>query len=474
MENIKLTPEEFLLYLRSTNYNYAGLRNIKMFKGKHLIITGDLNLNSLPIGGTLYDMTVEGHLNFSNTQINFIKDVESTKLTYYNTPYNEHLERLRKLEQLRLANERRQEGVWDINDTDEEGEMANACFEYAVMEGNIEKFDQEDLERLAELQSRIEALENEREHLDLNNEFENEKDTELFDLITELDDEITEIEEGKTDVYDFVKEGTHWSLETFRSLSTEKLYAVGDEDMVQRSLEDYIDSILDDVKNYFDNSYLEQYVDGDEVANYFEESERENIWENPENYNIERSLSSDQEEEIWLLEMEKDFYERFGGRPPIYEPTQENSFNVFDFTDIDDNRFEYKYDGNNWILYKNKKLVQPFQLYDDQDTEEIESEREDRISDIENEIDDIKENPNGDFDEDSVEEVLEDLLDEIRNYPVDKLRDYGYEDFSEFIDLDKLADHLRDEYDASDLNSYDSSYEEIKINGTWYTVFRLD
>jgi hypothetical protein len=257
-------------------------------------------------------------------------------------------------------------------------------------------------------------------------------------------------------------------------LSTEKLYAVGDEDMVQRSLEDYIDSILDDVKNYFDNSYLEQYVDGDEVANYFEESERENIWENPENYNIERSLSSDQEEEIWLLEMEKDFYERFGGRPPIYEPTQENSFNVFDFTDIDDNRFEYKYDGNNWILYKNKKLVQPFQLYDDQDTEEIESEREDRISDIENEIDDIKENPNGDFDEDSVEEVLEDLLDEIRNYPVDKLRDYGYEDFSEFIDLDKLADHLRDEYDASDLNSYDSSYEEIKINGTWYTVFRLD
>ena len=474
MENIKLTPEEFLLYLRSTNYNYEGLRNIKMFKGKHLIITGKLDLDSLPIKGKLYDITVEGPLNFSNTEITWIEDVTSTRLVYYNTPYDRHLKKLKKLRELELANERRQENVWDINDTDKEGEMANACFEYAYIQGDIGKFDQEDLERLAELQSRIEALENERENLDLSDETENEKDTELFDLITELDDEITEIEEGKTDVYDFVKVGRHWWLETFKSLSTEIIYAVGDESMVTRSLEAYIDAIVEDAKHYFDDSYLEQYIDGDEVANYFEESERENILENPENYNIERSLSSDQEEEIWLLEMEKDFYERFGGRPPIYEPTQENSFNVFDFTDIDDNRFEYKYDGNNWILYKNKKLVQPFQLYDDQDTEEIESEREDRISDIENEIDDIKENPNGDFDEDSVEEVLEDLLDEIRNYPVDKLRDYGYEDFSEFIDLDKLADHLRDEYDASDLNSYDSSYEEIEINGTWYTVFRLD
>ena len=474
MENIKLTPEEFLLYLQSTNYNYEGLRNIKMFKGKHLIITGGLDLRGLPIKGKLYDITVEGPLNFSNTEITWIEDVTSTRLVYYDTPYDRHLKKLKKLRELELANERRQENVWDINDTDKEGEMANACFEYAYIQGDIGKFDQEDLERLAELQSRIEALENERENLDLNNEFENEKDTELFDLITELDDEITEIEEGKTDVYDFVKEGTHWSLETFRSLSTEKLYAVGDEDMVQRSLEDYIDSILDDVKNYFDNSYLEQYVDGDEVANYFEESERENIWENPENYNIERSLSSDQEEEIWLLEMEKDFYERFGGRPPIYEPTQENSFNVFDFTDIDDNRFEYKYDGNNWILYKNKKLVQPFQLYDDQDTEEIESERESRISDIEYEIDDIKENPDGELDEDSVEEVLEDLLYEITNYPVDKLRDYGYEDFLDFINFEALKDDLRDEYDASELNYHSSDYEEITINDTVYTVFEID
>ena len=474
MENIKLTPEEFLLYLQSTNYNYEGLRNIKMFKGKHLIITGKLDLNSLPIKGKLYDITVEGPLNFSNTEITWIEDVTSTRLVYYDTPYEKHLQKLKKLRELELANERRQENVWDINDTDKEGEMANACFEYAYIQGDIGKFDQEDLERLAELQSRIEALENERENLDLSDETENEKDTELFDLITELDDEITEIEEGKIDVYDFVKEGTHWSLVTFRSLSTEKLYAVGDEYMVQRSLEDYIDSILDDAKHYFDDSYLEQYVDGDEVANYFEESERENIWENPENYNIERSLSSDQEEEIWLLEMEKNVYERFGVRPPIYEPTQENSFNVFDFTDIDDNRFEYKFDGNNWILYKNKKLVQPFQLYNDEDSEEIESERESRISDIEYEIDDIKENPDGELDEDSVEEVLEDLLYEITNYPVDKLRDYGYEDFSDFINFEALKDDLRDEYDASELNYHSSYHEEITINDTVYTVFEID
>ena len=194
----------------------------------------------------------------------------------------------------------------------------------------------------------------------------------------------------------------------------------------------------------------------------------------PENFDIERFLSSDQEEEIWLLEMEKNIYERFGVRPPIYEPTQENGFNVFDFTDIDDNRFEYKFDGNNWVLYMNKKLVQPFQLYNDEDSEEIESERESRISDIEYEIDDIKENPDGELNEDSVEEVLENLLDEFRQNPIDKLRDYGYDNFSDFINFEALKDDLRDEYDASELNYHSSDYEEITINDTVYTVFEID
>lgn len=474
MENIEFTPDEFLFYLQATNYNFDGLRNIKKFKGKHFIIKGDLNLHGKPIQGKLYDMTVEGKLNISSTQITSIENVETKSLTYYDTPYYDYLQKLKHQRKLELADEMRQENVWDLNDTDSEGEMANAVFQYAVNEGDLDEFSSEDIEKISEINSRIESLENERNNLDPNDPDWNDKDDELMDLISELMDEITELEEDKSDVYDLVSEGSHWDLNAFRSLTTGFLYAVGDQDLVDSSLQSYFKSMVDDHSNYFDNNYLERYIDGNQVADFFEESVREDIEENGEFYGIEKKLSRDQEEEIWLLEMEKNVYTLFGVRPPIYEPTAENGFNIFDFTDIDYNRFEYKYNGISWVLYMNKKMVKPFQFYDDDDSEDIESQREERISQIEYEIEDIKENPDGELDDDSVEEAIENRLDEIRDNPIRTLNDYGYTNFDEFIDLDELLDDLLANSDPGELNSYDGTYDEVEINGTWYTVMRID
>ena len=52
-------------------------------------------------------------------------------------------------------------------------------------------------------------------------------------------------------------------------------------------------------------------------------------------------------------------------------------------------------------------VVPPRQLYDDEDTEEHETDREDRINDIDSEIEDIKENPDGDPDESSIEDTVD-------------------------------------------------------------------
>lgn len=476
MENIEFTPEEFKMYLQATNYNFDGLRNIKKFKGKHFIINGSLDLGGLPINGKLYDMTIDGNLDISNTNISRLENISSKYNKYWNTPYEQHLVFLKKQRDLEYANQMRQENLWNVNDTNLEGEMANAVFKFAVSEGDLNEFSSEDIERLKELRSRIDSLEYERNNLSPDDENWDEKDTELMDLIYELETEIEELEEDKTDVYDLKSEGSHFFLDTFRSLTNDYLYAVGDEDMVKKSIDSFFEEMIDQPEHYFANNFLEDFIDGDEVANNFEESEREYILENPEYFDIEKELSDEQQEEIWLLEMEKNVYERFGVRSPIHEPTEEYGFTVFDFMDSEDNRFQYKNENNEWFLYMNGKRVQPFQFYEDEDTEEHDNDRERRISDIDYEIEEIKDNPDGELNEESVEDALEDRLDYIRNSPVDFLQNYGFSgnDYLQYIDRDSLRDHLISSADAGELNSYDGTYDEININDTWFTVMRID
>jgi len=184
---------------------------------------------------------------------------------------------------------------------------------------------------------------------------------------------------------------------------------------------------------------------------------RDDIYESPESYDVKRELSSYQEDEIWLLKMEKWVYEKGGVRAPIQYQTRESG-NIFDFMDEDDNRFQLKYDGTRWVLYKDGSVVQPGQLYDDEDTDDHQDDRESRISDIEYEIQEIEENPEGDLDEDSVEEIVEDKKDEVRNDPLRWIKDHGLE-IKYFIDKDDFIRGLSNDEDYGNLNGYDGTYD---------------
>jgi hypothetical protein len=145
---------------------------------------------------------------------------------------------------------------------------------------------------------------------------------------------------------------------------------------------------------------------------------------------------------------------------------------------VEGNRFQYKNTStdpnrSNWVLYKNGQVVSPHQIYDDEDTEEHEDERESRISYIESEIEEIKDNPEGDFDEDEIQRLIDDRMDEIRHNPVGHLNDYGY-DISDFIDLDELKRDLIDDASYGYISGYNDSYDEININGTYYVVMRIN
>jgi hypothetical protein len=476
-EIIEMPASEYLQLLSVTGYNGAALEKTRKFRGKKIKVIGDLNLNAMPITnlGTIH---ITGSLRASNSGLSTLEGVTIDVGTLvYGTPYQKKLDRIRRQKEIDDAQERRENDEWNLNNTDEEGEKANAVFIYALRRGDLTGISDDDRERADDTQREIKRLENEQENLDTEDDDWNEKYDEITNKIDELQDEWDEIMSGKVDLYDLKPIYGNYSMSGFDSIEEGYEYNVGTIREADVSLEDYVESLLDDIGYQgFSRHLIERHIDGDEVADSFENSIRDDIYENPEGWDIRRELSRDQYEEIWLLEMEKWVYENEGVRYPIKYPTKEDNGTVFDFMDEgEEHQFQLRYEGNKWTLYKDGSVAQPGQLYrDDEETQEHEDDRESRISDIEYEIDEIKENPDGDLDEDSIEESVEDRKYDISQDPMRWLNDYGIDDYSPFINRREFLKDLVDDMDYGRLGSYDDDYDEVEVNGTTYIVVRIN
>ena len=462
-EEVRISPNEYKDLLKKVAGQAQGILKLPKFRGKRLVVTGDLNLENDKRITDLGPIKVEGSLNVSYTNIRSLDDVEVTGYAiYWDTPYARIIAAREQRKKLDAQDELRKENAWDIDDTNQEGEMANAIFMYAMDEGLLTGLDEDDKERADEILRQIKNLEDNEEYTD-----------EIQEQIDELQDEWDEIMSGKVDVYNLFYDGGHYEMKRFISLEDGLEFAVGTYQMADDSIKQYYEDWLEQPQHYFSDDFMENYIDGDEVAEYFEDGIRENVYDDPEGYGISKELSRSQEEEIWLLEMERWVYENEGVRAPIYEPTREEG-NIFDFEDAEGNRFQYKREGNNWVLYKDGQVIPPHQIYDDEDTQEHEDERESRISDIDYEIEDIKENPDGEPNEDEIENAVENELYDIRRDPVSRLKEFGY-DLHNFLNKKELLDDLiRDAEYGETLNGYDSSYDTIDINGTDYVVMRIN
>ena len=477
IEKVYISPEEYIQYLKQVGFMAHAIPYLPKFRGKKLVVNGTLNLSNVDGKQKIYkigNIEVEGGLNVSYTNVKSLDDVKVTgHKTFWNTPYEKVIERRKLQAKYDEQNERREDGDWDIKNTGYESPRANAAFQYAVNDGHLQSLDDEEKEEINELRQRIKDLEEEQENLDAGDENYSEKFDEITDQQSELEEEIKNLTNDKVDVYDLYSVGSRWNLAEFESLSTKMTFAVGEYGEADDSLEDYYGEQVDDLDSYFSKETLSSYIDADKVKEYYSDSVEEWVRDDPDGYGVEKELSSDQEEEIWLLEMEKWVYENEGVRAPIMYPTKEKD-GTFDFYDSEDNELQYRREGNNSILYKDGQVVPPRQLYDDEDTEEHETDREDRISDIDSEIEDIKENPDGDPDESSIEDVVNDYLEnEIGHDPARWLNSMGG-DITDFIDTRELLDDLVRNGDYGDLNGYDGTYDTVNINGTDYVVMRTN
>lgn len=480
-EEIRISSEDYMDLLKRVNYQAQAIPRLPKYKGKKLIVVGNINIKDNKKVTDLGPIVIQGGLDAQRSGLSTLDQTQVTGTEWvWDTPLE--AKRLARILRQNLASqdELRKNGEWDLNNPNisEEGEKAQALFRYIEDSGSIDTISDDDKESIQELKSQIKSLEEEQENLSTDNEDFEERYDEISDQISELEDEIESILDDKIDVYDLFEEGGHYQLTRFKSLSTNQEFAVGDYRDADESLNEYYEEHVDDPINYFSTEYLKNYIDEKRVIEEFEDSIREWIIDDPDSYGVKLELSDEQEEEIWLLEMEKWVYENEGVRAPIQNATREDG-NVFDFEDAEDNRFQYKNTStdpsrSNWVLYKDGQVVSPHQIYDDEDTEEHEEEKESRISDIEYEIEEIKDNPDGEPSDDAIEEAVEDYIsDHIEGNALSYLNDMGY-DWSNYIDKDELLEDVVSNGDYGDLNGYDGNYDVYTINGTSYVVMRID
>ena len=108
----------------------------------------------------------------------------------------------------------------------------------------------------------------------------------------------------------------------------------------------------------------------------------------------------------------------------------------------------------------------------DEEQEEIESD----IYDYQQLIDDINENPEGDYNEQEIEDTIEGMVDDNKDDIFSLLKDRGFDnqDLLDFVDVDAAIDYvIRSDGYGNVLNGYDGTEDSYTINGEEYYVMRL-
>lgn len=383
------------------------------------------------------------------------EEIMNTIETYMNSEYAEQIkhyvevnakrierERLERVRQLQILNQRREEAQerrsndeWKLDsDCPDEGRKAHALLDMLVYNGDVQVRTEQETQELVNLKEMLEQLQEKEIEIENNGE----DTTEIESEISSIEEMIEELE-SKIDVYNLIPDGSYYEMTEFEAIDASGLenrrYAVGDERETRDSAIDSVKGLLDDIGfEGFNRHFVMRFIDRDKVADYAEDFYRDDIYQNPEVYLNEedRILSSEQEDKINVL-----------------NHRIETTKNQIDYLE------KLKVTGDKNIPKKIEEL-------------------DDLIYEYESEIDDIKSDPQGDFPDELIEEKLEDLADEAKRNPEWFISEFDL-DWKDFINEDKFVEAVVDEDGyGHTLNRYDGSSDEYKVLGTWYYVMRID
>jgi hypothetical protein len=334
-----------------------------------------------------------------------------------------------------LAEQRRENNEWDLEDTDDIGLKANALFKYLVSIDDLEELTPEIKARIVEAERELAQYQEQYDSQENANE-----DTDLVANIEALEEELDGYKE-LADVYFLLPaQYGHYGLTQFENIKDGTEWAVGDESEMEEASRASVENLMDDMGiQGFNRSFVENYVDEDAVESYIRDFFSHDVYENPDVYlgDDDKEISSSQKQEIAKLRQEE------------IELDSER-----DNLDPD----EYPED------------------YIEQRTTEI----EERLLEIQDEIEEINDNPDGDYDEDAIEKAIDNqVYEHSRNLESFVSNFIGTDYFewivdNDFIDKNALIEGVveSDGYGVS-LSSYDGDVNEEVVNDTTYYIVRV-
>ena len=363
-------------------------------------------------------------------QIKIYSDREAAKKE------KQRIERLREQQRVQglrnAAENRREENEWALDTyTPDEGLKAHALLKYLVEYEGINALSNEDRIEIQRITDEIERL---------NQEYDDAEDprTDLLDEISSLEDELEEYSDY-IDVYNIIPTGSFYDTTEFEVIDSSvsnKRYAVGDDDEMQSSCYDYLENLIDDIGyEGFNAGFARQFLNTDAIISYAEDVYNQDVWDEPSAYfdDSERMLSNKQEEQIEILKRRVEY--------------NENTIS----------QLEERMDGEN----------------DDDIQEKIDELRELSEEHIA-EMEEIEEDPEGDFPDDLIESKIDELVSDVRYDPESFMESFGLS-WSEYVDKDEFIEGVIDaDGYGHTLNSYDGSADEVYVNDKLFYVMRID
>ncbi len=333
---------------------------------------------------------------------------------------------------LEAAQERRQNNEWDpeVLDNGDEGSCAWALFNFMVQNGDIEAKTPENITRIEEINSQLRTLRQTYDNIENANEI-----TDLVSDIESLEDELEELNNLK-DVYDMIPlNGKNYELYRFTTTDFESEWHVGDSASTEQSALESVQNLLDDVGyDGFNPNFVENHIDEEQWKGWLEDFFESDVYENPEVYldESDRELSRGQvariaelQEIIKGLEFEKDSL------------------------DDEDEEYESEYERLN-----------------------------DEITILQEEIQEIEDDPDGEYDSDKLDDIVNSRVREYRYDMKSFLSDYIGTPMGEFIRNNDMIDEkslIQDVVDTDGygvtLNTWDGSDDSVSYNGDTYYIF---
>lgn len=336
-------------------------------------------------------------------------------------------------EQIIAANLRREKNVWSLDNSEisEEGLKANALFKFLVENADIVALTDDDKNEKQKLGKTLESLENQLSEKNANEILINQQ-------IEQVTQELS-IYDTYLDVYDMLPADNHLKLDQFVVNGESTSYAVGDQDQMSYSAVEYVENLLDDIGyDGFDQNFVERFLDEDDVVDYFREMYSERVNSDPEDF-----LSDD-----------------------MRQITQSQN-SLVNFKDEKISSLKDEVEKFSELLIKIKSDKQKQQL-----NFKI-TEIENFITDLETEITEIRENPEGDFLDDDIENVIDTLLEDVVSNPANSLLEFDLP-LGNFIERDKFIEGVIESDGYEILSNYNGEVNEGSAKGNWYYIIRVE